>query len=65
MKNVNNRYLVMMLIGLALIIFAGRIFDREYFIGIFHGAGIVAFVYGMIANIVVTMRAHNTENERI
>ena len=64
MKNVNNRYLVMMLIGLALILFAGRIFDREYFIGIFHGAGIVTFVYAMITSVVVAIRTNKNATEQ-
>lgn len=64
MKNVNNRYLVMMLIGLALIIFAGRIFDREYFIGIFHGAGIVTFLYAIVANVVAAFRTNKNTAEQ-
>jgi hypothetical protein len=53
-----------MIIGLALIIFAGRIFDREYFIGIFHGAGIVTFLYAMVANVVAAFRTNKNTTEQ-
>lgn len=64
MKNVKNICAVMEIVGLVLVIFASRIFDREYFIGIFHGAGIVLFFCGIIYNIIVTIRATKKASEQ-
>ncbi|SDI84912.1 hypothetical protein SAMN05421493_13216 [Pseudobutyrivibrio sp. 49] len=56
MKKVNG-YKVMAVMGWVMVIAIRYICHREYYIGMFHGAGIFMFFYGIFANIVVTIRA--------
>ena len=54
-KKVVNGYTVMAFIGFVMAMLINHITHREYIIGLFHGAGLFMFFYGVIANAVVAV----------
>ena len=60
MKKV-NWYVVMAVIGWVMMMVIRYICHREYIIGLFHGAGIFMFFYGVFANCFLTIKAKKKE----
>lgn len=61
-KKIFNKYVVMAIIGLVMALVIRHLTGREYIIGLFHGAGIFMFFYGVFANAVVETKARLKEN---